>query len=346
MNLVTGATGLLGSYIVEKLVGDGQKVRALVRPSSDISFIETLDIEIVVADLTDEHSLENICAGVDTIYHCAGQVGDWGHREDFEKNTLEATLNIAQAALKANVKRFVHISSVSVYGQLPNKGFVVREDAPLGINVPRWNYYTQTKVAVEKKLWQMHQQQHLPLTVIRPSWIYGPRDLKRTDRLYQSLRKKRYKIIGSGNNRLNTVFVGNVAEACVLAGQSEKALGQAYNCSNDGCITQKEFFCRWAQAFNYPIPKRQIPYGIAYSVAFACEIIGKMIRMKNPPFITRYIIWHLGCDIYFPCDKIRNELGWTSKISYTEGIKQTADWYLNKIKKTPPTTNNPNQPPM
>ncbi|OQA00396.1 MAG: 3 beta-hydroxysteroid dehydrogenase/Delta 5--_4-isomerase [Planctomycetes bacterium ADurb.Bin412] len=331
MNLVTGATGLLGSHIAERLVQAGQPVRALVRAGSDTSFLDSLRVEKIVANLANPSTLAAACQGVEVVYHAAARVGDWGPWSEFQRDTIEATKNMAEAAQKAGVRRFLHISSISAYGHPNGKNLVLDETAPLGTNLHRWSYYSIAKVEAEKLLWQMHRQQGLGLTVIRPSWIYGPRDRTSIARLHRMFTTGRIKILGSGNNRLNTVYAGNVADACLLAAQKEAAIGQAYNCSNDGEITQKEYMDKFAAAFGCRPPARKVPYWLAYSVGFDCECIGRLLRLKKPPFITRYSVWLMGRDVFFSTEKARRQLGWQSRIGYDEGIPLTAKWYLKRL---------------
>ncbi len=328
MNLVTGATGFLGSHIAEKLVKNGQPTKALVRPTSNVSFLNQLGIETVVGDLSDPNSLEAALEGVDVVYHAAAKVGDWGVWPDFERDTIQATANLAQASKNAGVKRFIHVSSISAYGNPNGKNLVIDETAPLGQNIHKWSYYTRAKVIAEDHLWTMYREQDFPLTVIRPSWIYGIRDRTSIARLHRMITSGRIKILGSGNNRLNTVYGGNVADACLLAAEKDIAIGEAYNCSNDGEITQKEYLSLWAEAFGCPPPKVHVPYWLAYSLAFDLEVIGRLFKWKKPPFITRYSVWLMGRDVYFPADKAREQLGWTSNVSYEQGVKMTAEWFL------------------
>jgi len=330
MNLVTGATGLLGSHIAEKLIGAGKPVRVLVRSSSDTSFLDTLGVEKIVGDLTDAASCESACQGVEVVYHAAAKVGDWGPWEEFQRHTIDATANLARAAQKSNVKRFVHISSISAFGNPNGKDLVIDETAPLGQNMHRWSYYSRAKVEVERALWGRYEQEQFPLTVIRPSWLYGVRDRTSIARLHRIITTGKIKILGSGENRLNTVYAGNVADACLLAAEKEAAVGQAYNCGNDGLITQREYLGKWAEAFGCPAPRKKVPYWLAYSLAFDCEVIGRLLHLKKPPFITRYSVWLMGRRVYFPADKAREQLGWESKVSYEEGIKKTAQWYLQE----------------
>ncbi len=331
MNLVTGATGLLGSHIAEHLVQAGQPVRVLVRATSDTSFLDRLGVEKVVADLADPASLAKACQGIEVVYHAAARVGDWGPWHEFQRDTIDATANLAQAVQKAGVRRFVHISSISAYGHPNGKNLVMDETAELGMNLHRWSYYTTAKVEAEKRLWQMHREQGLPLTVIRPSWIYGVRDRTSIARLHRMFTTGKIKILGNGQNRLNTVYAGNVADACLLAAKKDVAIGQAYNCSNDGEITQKEYMDKFAAAFGCQPPTRKVPYWLAYSVGFDCECIGRLLRLKKPPFVTRYSVWLMGRDVFFSAEKARKQLGWQSRIGYDEGIQMTAEWYLRQL---------------
>jgi nucleoside-diphosphate-sugar epimerase len=102
MNLVTGATGLLGSHIVEQLRKRGQPVRVLVRPGSDRSWLTAQNVEFAEGDITDPASLRQACAGVEVVYHAAAKVGDWGPWEEFERVTIGGTRNVIAAAVRSD----------------------------------------------------------------------------------------------------------------------------------------------------------------------------------------------------------------------------------------------------
>src|SRR5882672_5280934 len=116
MNLVTGATGLLGSHIVEQLRLRNRPVRVLVRRGSDPGWLKTQGVEFAEGDLSDRPSLERACQGVKIIYHAAARVGDWGPWAEFVRITIDGSRNLFDAAEAAAVPRFIHISSISVYG--------------------------------------------------------------------------------------------------------------------------------------------------------------------------------------------------------------------------------------
>ncbi|NLX13739.1 MAG: NAD-dependent epimerase/dehydratase family protein [Phycisphaerales bacterium] len=326
MNLVTGASGLLGSHIVEQLRLRNRPVRVLVRAGSDTSWLQTQGVEFAEGDITDRASLVSACSGVQTVYHSAARVGDWGPWPDFVRITIDGTRNLSEAAAEAGCSRFLHISSISAYGHPDGEGLVLDETAPLGENLHHWSYYSRAKVQAEHALWAMHKAGRLPLTVIRPSWLYGPRDRATIFRLARMLRAGKCKILGDGMNRLNVVYAGNVAEATILAVDSPKALGQAYNCCNDGEMRQKEWMNLLAAELGAPPVARHVPYKVAYNAAFLMECFGHLFRTKKPPMVTRYAVWLMGRRCYFSAEKARRELGWKSTVSYQEGVKKTMAW--------------------
>ena len=132
VSVITGAAGLVGSHVAEHLCGRGDAVRALVRPTSDTSFLRTLPVEIVVADLDDLARYPQALANAGTVYHCAAFVRDWGTWNEFHAGTVATTANLVKACREAGAGRIVHVSSVSVYGNPPPTGGLITEDSPLG----------------------------------------------------------------------------------------------------------------------------------------------------------------------------------------------------------------------
>lgn len=331
MNLVTGGTGLLGSHIVEQLRRRNRPVRVLARRDADASWLQTQGVELAEGDILDPASLDRACQGMQCIYHSAARVGDWGPWPDFVRVTVDGSINLFNAAEKAGVPRFIHISSISAYGHVNSPGLVLDETAPLGVNVHRWSYYTRAKVAVEEELRRrMAAGSKVKYTIIRPSWLYGPRDRATIARLVAMVHDGKAKLLGSGDNRLNVVYAGNVAEACILAADNPAAVGQAYNCCNDGELTQREYFNLIAETIGAPPVEKRVPFKVAYTAAFVLECIGHLFRLKKPPMITRYAVWLMGRDTYFSAEKARRELGWKSTVGYREGIPATIRWYLDR----------------
>jgi nucleoside-diphosphate-sugar epimerase len=328
MNLVTGASGLLGSHIVEKLIAMGEPVRALVRPTSDTRLLDQWGVEKVPGDITDPQSLVEAMKGVQRVYHVAAQVGDWGSWERFVAVTIEGTGNMLEAARRAKVKRFLHVSSISAYGHPDGEAMVLDESAPLGVNLHRWSYYSRAKVEAEKMVWQAHNKGDVPVTVVKPSWLYGPRDRASMPRLIRAIRAGKARLIGDGANHLNLTYAGNEAEGCILAATNEKALGQAYNLSSDGAIQQREYINKIAERLGCPPVTRKVPYRVARGAAFLMELFGHALGRKKPPLVTRYSVWLIGRKCFFSSEKARRELGWQATVGYDEGIRLAVDWCL------------------
>ncbi|GAC1474483.1 MAG: NAD-dependent epimerase/dehydratase family protein [Isosphaeraceae bacterium] len=325
-DLVTGATGMLGSHIAERLVAQGRRVRTLARPGSDTRFLQALGVHILQGDLTNPVTCRKAAEGVQVVYHAAAKVGDWGPWRDFQAGCIDATRNIAQAALDHQVKRFVHISSTSAYGHPAEGGPPIVESDPKGQNLWVWDPYTRSKVESENVVWGLAHSSALPLTVIRPSWLYGERDRTTTLRLVERLRSQKVLLIGNGDNPLSAIYVGLVADASIRAAHHPGSVGEAYNITNQGPITQREFMNLMAEACGAPPVRRKVPYLVAYAVAFLFEARGRLTRQARPPWVTRYATWLMGRRLQYSTEKARTHLGWEPTLSYRESIERTVDW--------------------
>jgi len=326
MNLITGATGLLGSYVAEKLVKEGKSVRALVRATSDTRYLDQWGVEKAIGDVTDRDSLDAAFEGVTHVYHAAAKVGDWGPWGQFVAISIDGTKNMLDAAKQAGVKRFLHVSSISAYGHPNGVGLVLDETAPLGVDLYKWSYYSRAKAEAEKIVWQYHERGDVPVTVVKPSWLYGRRDRASMPRLIRAIQAGKGKLIGSGENRLNLAHAESVAEGCIMAANSDIAVGEAYNMASDGDITQKCYLNTIAECLNVKPVTRRVPYKVARSAAFAMELFGHAFRTAKPPLVTRYAVWLMGRQCFFSSQKAVRDLGWKPAIGYDEGIPQAVQW--------------------
>ncbi len=331
MNLITGATGLLGSHIAEKLTKAGQPVRALVRSSSDTRYLDEWGVELAIGDLTDVESLKEAMKGVHTVYHAAAQVGDWGPWERFVAISIDGTSNMLEAARSAGVKRFLHVSSISAYGHPDGEGLVLDETAPLGVDLHKWSYYSRAKVQAEKIAWEYHKRGDVPVTVVKPSWLYGPRDRASMPRVIRAIKAGKGKLVGDGTNLLNLTYAGNEAEGCILAATADKALGESYNLSSDGDITQGEYFNKVAECVGAKPVTKIVPYAVAFNAAFVMEMFGHLFRTEKPPLVTRYAVWLMGRKCFFSSEKARRELGWQPTVGYEQGIESSVRWCLDNV---------------
>jgi nucleoside-diphosphate-sugar epimerase len=324
LNVITGATGLLGSHIAEALVGRGERVRAFVRPTSDVSFLHALGAEQAVGDLHDPESLRRAVDEADVVYHCAARVGDWGPWSLYRREIIDATGHLLGACRAAGVGRVLYVSSVTVYGHPRDAGGPITEDAPLGQRLYWfWDYYCRSKIAAEA----LARAAGPNVTIVRPSWIYGPRDRTSLPRLMAAFRAGRVRLIGSGDNLLNIVYAADVAEGAILAANHPEAGGRAYNLCSEGEVTQRQFLDALTEALGRPPVRRRLPFGLAYAAGFMAEVIGRVIRLKRPPHITRYAVGLVGRPTRFSIGRARDQLGWQPRVGAREGLRRALEWY-------------------
>ena len=175
-----------------------------------------------------------------------------------------------------------------------------------------------------------HKEHGLPVTIIRPSWLFGERDRITVARVVNAIRTGGMKLMGDGSNLLSAIYAGNVAQGCVLAARKDVAIGQIYNLSNNGKITQKELFDLYAKNLDCPPVEKKLPFKLALFAGFMMEVFGRLLRSKKPPLATRYAVWLMGRKVYFSTDKARQQLGWEPEVSYEDGVKRTVEWFLQQ----------------
>src|SRR5713101_1936435 len=170
--LVTGAAGFLGGHLVDMLLERGDEVRAMVRPVEDASRLQELaGVEVVYGDLTEPESLKRAVNGVQRVYNVAAKTGPWGLEEVYRATNVWGAADLITASMDAGVQRIVHTSSITVYGH--HLHGIVTEDYPYHAED---NPYSRTKIAGEKLIANLVKDRGAPVVIVRPGWIYGPRD--------------------------------------------------------------------------------------------------------------------------------------------------------------------------
>lgn len=333
-NVVTGATGLLGSHIVEALVERGESVRAMVRPSSDTTFLDSLGVQTVEGDLRDAESLRLAIDGAAIVYHCAARVNDWGPWKQYREEVIDGTHSLMTACREAGVQRVLNVSSVSVYGYPRNPVEAITEEHPLGVNRFRlWDRYCTSKIQAEEIARPFGDL----VTYVRPSWIYGLRDRVSLPRLVKSLRSGRvFGLLGKGDNYLNLIHAVDVADGAIRAANHPEAAGETYNLTGEPVLTQREFLNLITDAIGRPRLRRRVPYWLAYSGGFFSEAVGKLIRLKRPPHVTRHGILLMVRPVDFSTEKARTQLGWKTTIDTRQGLPDVLREFLKQDDESVP----------
>ncbi len=318
--LVTGASGLVGSHVVEALVARGDPVRALVRPASRAAVLR-LGADAVVGDVTEPAAWRAAARGVRAIVHAAAIVQRRASWEQYVAVNVEAT-RLAVAAARAERARLVHISSVAVYaGSAAYPATPERRDEDFPFQpIAAPDFYARSKRMAEDVVRDAATEHDLDVAAVRPTVIYGERDRLFTPRVIGAVRLPLVPQIGPGTNRLSCVYAGNVAAAAVAALDAPLQGFHAYNVTSDGppALSQREFFTAFAAALG----RRYRP--IPIPPAFAGLAIGLFTVRR----LARAAVSFVSGENPYIDDRIRAELGWRPPTQAREAIGRTVAWFL------------------
>lgn len=320
LNLVTGATGLIGAHLVEALIVRGEQVRALVRPTSQAKRLRELGVELRIGTLMDNATLMAAAKGADRVFHCAALVSDWGVDEDFTQTNVRGTHNVVAAAIRAEVRKFVYLSTTDVYG-FPGRPALESER-----HSPRGLAYCDSKIEAENLLWNQFKRVGLPVVMIRPATVYGPGARLLVAEIIAALRRRRMSLIEEGRHIAGLTYVGNLVDALLLAADNDASSGQAYNISDGSRVTWREYINALADVADLPHPTRSYSHSTASTLATLWEGYYHLLGRTQRPPMTRLMVELMGTDQDFPIAKAQRELGYRPRVSFEEGIRHTADW--------------------
>lgn len=323
--LVTGATGLVGSHVIERARNEGWRVQALVRSPSSAKYLQDWGAELVLGDFSDNASVASATKDATVIVHCAAKVGDWGAMEDFRQinvRGLEALLEAAEATGK--LKRFVHVSSLGVYEARDHYG--TDEDTPP--NLAGIDGYTRTKVEAEQLVLQHVKERRLPAVVVRPGFIYGPRDRTIIPKVMERLKSQQFAYLGSPDKLMNNTYVANLVDAIFLAIEKDTVLGQVFNITDPRLVTKKEFMETIAKTAGYPLPTKVVPIGVAKFLAKMLEGLYRVLGKKEAPLLSSARIKFLGLNLDYSCERAKRLLGYSPKYDFADAMPPTVRSFL------------------
>jgi nucleoside-diphosphate-sugar epimerase len=313
---ITGATGLVGSHAAEEALSRGHRVKALVRPSSDTRLLDQWGVQKVVGDLEDKNALRQGVAGADWVFNCAAKVGDWGTLEEFRRLNVEALRLLLDAASEARIDRFVHVSSLGVYEGRDHFG----SDETVPPAAQSLDAYTRSKVEAEALALEYDKTRDLPVSIVRPGFIYGPRDRTVLPKLLDVLRNGRFFYFGSGEQVLNCIYVKNLVQGIFLAAESSRAAGEVFNITDGGRVTKRQFVGRVAELSGLKPPRRRIPLWLAWTLAVLMERRAKRKNSPVPPLVNKARYKFLGLNLDFSIEKARRVLGYDPRFTTEEGL--------------------------
>jgi nucleoside-diphosphate-sugar epimerase len=345
--MVTGGTGFIGGRLAERLASEaGATVHILARNREKAELAQESGYRVTLGDMGDPDALRDSVDGCDLVYHCA-HTFSLGMADALRIN-VGGTRNLLKAARNAGVSRFIYLSSVAVYGQTP----------PVGTDESRelrttGDPYGDSKIAAEKEVLAFGEKHGLPVVILRPAIVYGPRSKIWSLGIVHGLQARHPMVIGDGNGICNSLFIDNLVDAMVLATTVEEAVGEVFIITDGEPCTWEEFIGYYARMMGMQSPPG-CPISLAYLVSYLFHpLFLLMLKLRDTPsreparFIVRGCRYALNrlreiglrvCaftpgDIRyfthraaFDIRKAREILGYQPRIGLEDGMARTEEW--------------------
>ncbi len=329
--LVTGGTGFIGSHLVEELLRQGRKVRALALPKpfapielENLTLIKNKGAEIVYGDLRDIESLKLAVKGTDSIFHLGGISRPMRIlKQEYYDNSVFGTQNILQVAKENNIKKFVHVSSVSVLGVSPD-GHPLKEDEFQEED----SHYSVSKLGGEKKVLEYYRKYNFPVVVIRPCLIYGPRCLVRLI-MFKFVKFGLFPLFNHGKAHMEFCYVNNVVQALLLAEKNDDVIGEVFNITDGQSYEIRTVLNTIAKELCTRPPFISLPVFIGTLAGYFAEIVSAIVGVY-PPFSSTAAEWMSKDRNVYDCNKAKEILGYEPRISLDEGMKRSVEWYKKR----------------
>jgi nucleoside-diphosphate-sugar epimerase len=327
--LVTGCSGFLGSEIVRQLLARGDEVVGLSR--REVPDLVRLGMQHHRGDLTDAQYVERTVNDVDAVVHTAAVAGVWGSWKYFFNNNVIATRHVLAACQISGIKKCVYTSSPSVTFNGEHQSGI-DESAAYPKN---WLcHYPHTKAIAEQEIIAADTPGGLRTLSLRPHLIWGTGDPHLLPRLLDRARSGRLRIIGNGQNQMDTVHVGNaaVAHLCALDAletSPETSAGRTYFIAQDEPVLCWDWIAKLCVTCDVPPPTRHISYRAAYAIGGLCEAVYKTLGRREEPPMTRFVAAQLAKDHFFDITAAKERLGYVPPISMATGLADLKNSPLN-----------------
>lgn len=314
--LITGAGGFIGSHLVDSQLDQGHEVRAV---DLHLDLLRHLDghprLDAVLGDITDEKRVRDLVQGVDILYHLASAHLDVALSDDhYRRVNVDATLHLLDAAMRAGIKRFVHCSSVGVIGD------VEHPPADEVTDCHPTNIYERTKLEGERAALDFSHRTGLPVVVMRPAWVYGPR-CPRTAKLFRTISKGRFPIFGSGKNMRHPVYISDAIRGLELCAEKQDIEGEVFIIAGVQPVESRELVSVISQELHVRMRKIHLPVILGQWGGWVLELLFKPLR-RQPPFSRRSMDFFLKHNAY-SIGKAQRRLNYQPQIDLRTGIQKT-----------------------
>jgi nucleoside-diphosphate-sugar epimerase len=320
--LITGGTGFIGSRLALERLKRGDRVRVLGRVNNSAEeenkkLIEDEGAEVILASVTDRDKVFGVSQDIDIVYHLAAAQHEANvpDRVFWDVNVI-GTKNLLEASVKAGVKRFVHGSTIGVYGSSLDGS--INEQSPLRPD----NIYGTTKLEGEEVVLSFKDK--VPVVIIRISETYGPGD-RRLLKLFKTIKKNVFFMIGKGNNIHHLIYIDDLIEGLFLAAKSEDSIGEIFVLSGREPVTTNEMVQTISNELGTTLPKFRAPFMPFYLLAVIMEKTLRPLGIQPPLHRRRMDFFKKS--FLFSQDKAIKTLRFTPKFTFDQGVALTAQWY-------------------
>ncbi|HEV2178742.1 MAG TPA: NAD-dependent epimerase/dehydratase family protein [Gemmatimonadaceae bacterium] len=325
--LVTGASGMLGSYLVQCLAADRCGVRALVRDANRAAWLEPLGAELVAGDVRDPGALREASTGCDVVFHAAARVGPDTAWTPFRDANVFGTQRVIDACAAVGA-RLLHVSSTAVYGAQRYEMAPVDESTPLPA-LPAHDAYGRSKQEAERLVLAAHERGMVQCAVVRPPPMYGERDRHFVPRVGAVLSRGVFPLIGGGTTTLPLVHARNVAEGAVLAATTSGAQGRVYNLTADFPITVADLVRLASQGLGRRVFTPRIPRAVGRAMFHVLEVALLAAGRRGVSRRSGGTFDLLTNDNPFREARARRELGWQPSVAPGDGIPAAFRWWAD-----------------
>jgi len=319
--LITGGTGFIGSRLALKCMERGDRVTVFSKVNNAVEeenrvLLEKVGVNVVVGSMTDKRHVHKICEGIDVIFHLAAAQHEVDVPDQvFRDVNVEGTRNLLETAEKAAIKRFVHGSTIGVFGERQD---LIHEDGPCNPE----NIYGITKLEGENVVRSFRKR--LPVVIIRISETYGPGD-RRLLKLFRAIKKRLFFMIGSGKNLHQPIYVNDLIDGLFRAVEKNEAIGKTFLLVGNQQITTKEMVDTIAGQLQVKYPRFSLPLFPLMATATILEKILRPLAIQPPLHKRRMDFFRKS--FYFSETKSSKLLGFHPKTNFEQGVMETAKWY-------------------
>ena len=318
--LVTGGGGFLGQALCRGLVERGHQVLSFNR--GHYPSLQEIGVGQIRGDLADANAVHHAAAGVDAIFHNAAKAGAWGSYDSYFQANVVGTRNVLAACRAHGIGRLVHTSTPSVTHRAthPVEGLGA-DEVPYGedLQAP----YAATKAIAEREVLAASDAS-LAVVALRPRLIWGPGDVQLLPRLVERARAGRLRIVGSGDNLVDTTYIDNAAQAHFDAFErlapGAACAGKAYFISNGEPRPMREVLNALLAAAGAPPVRKTISFRTAYRIGAACDWLWPLLRLAGEPPMTRFLAEQLSTPHWYSMEPARRDFGYVPRVSFDEGL--------------------------